>query len=90
VRLRNARRGVGLGPKSETELLGLGFGHAVWNGNGGQWVGVGWWSVQGSGGGGVVRSQNGRQGVGLVKSPKPSRCGSVSVAPFETATEDIA
>ena len=63
MRLRNARQGVGLGPKSETELLWLGFGCAVWNGNGGHCVGVGWWSVRGSGGGRVVRSQNGRQGA---------------------------
>jgi hypothetical protein len=63
VRSRNARRGVGLGPKSETELLWLSFGRAVWNGNGEHCIGVGWWSVRGSGGGRVVCSRNGRQGA---------------------------
>ena len=63
VRSRNAKQGVGLGPKSETEPLWLGFRRAMWNSNGGHCIGVGWWSVRGSGGSGVVCSQNGRQGV---------------------------
>jgi hypothetical protein len=39
--------------------------------------------------GSCVRKMGGREWV-LVESPKPSRCGSVSVAPRETAMDDVA
>jgi hypothetical protein len=65
VRLRNTRRGRGLGENPETKPLWLGFGRAVWNGSGGWCVGVAWWHVRGGSGSGVVWSQNTRRGGGL-------------------------
>jgi hypothetical protein len=38
--LAKCEAGRGVGPKPETELLWLGFGHTVRNGNGGWCVGV--------------------------------------------------
>ena len=48
------------------------------NGDGGWCAGVVQWCVRGSGGGGVVCSQNVRRGAGGPKKTKTSFCGSVS------------
>jgi hypothetical protein len=58
--------GEGVGPKPETEPLWLGLGRAVWNGDRGWCLGVGWWHVPGGGGGGVVRHVPGGGGGGVV------------------------
>jgi hypothetical protein len=72
----------------KTEPLWLGFGRAVWNGDGGWCLGMARWHVPGGGGGGTVRSRNARRGGGLGRNQKPSCCGSVSGAPCETAMGD--
>ena len=81
--------GRGFGKSVETEPLWLGFGRAVWNGDGGPCWGVAQWHVPGGGGGGgVVRSRNVRWGGGLGQNQKPSCCGSVFGAPCGTAMGD--